>query len=511
MKRLRKIVGEGGALVAAVILGVLALNILAANHFGRLDLTAKKNYTLAPATRALLESLEDRLTVRLYFSKELPPLLEGLRKNVGDILDEFRAHSGAKVRVEWHDPQENAVVEQKVQMLGIPPVEVNVLKKDKQEVARIYLGMTIHYLSKQETLPVVQDIRNLEYRIASAILQITRPKEPVIGVWEPSGSEAGRYELLMKVLQQRFRLNRIGMETLDRLDPEETPALLFFVPETLEKEAEKAFRGYLDKGGKALLFLNRITVGAEGGGLVPAEHSNPLEEILKEYGIETPAELVADPSNVMATFTGGIFDYQVPYPFWIRVRPEGFNRQSPIVSEMASLVLPWPAALKETESLPEGIERLRLAQSSPEAVKTAAGSEPLDVQKAQGVLERGPRETVPLILMARREKKEQTPGAELVVIPNTLFLANDFLQRFEENLVFVENTLDIFSAGEALIGIRSKGAPSAPLPPLGDAARRWIKIADMLVGPFLLLILAAVVYSLRRKRARFLQKEYGHV
>jgi ABC-type uncharacterized transport system involved in gliding motility auxiliary subunit len=81
------------AVLAAVVVGSLILvNVIGIKVFGRLDLTSDRQFTLSSATKATLRGLSDPLTVRAYFSKELPPPYSTQARYVHDLLDEYAAH-----------------------------------------------------------------------------------------------------------------------------------------------------------------------------------------------------------------------------------------------------------------------------------------------------------------------------------------------------------------------------------------------------------------------------------
>ncbi|MBI4125504.1 MAG: Gldg family protein, partial [Deltaproteobacteria bacterium] len=366
-------------LITTILIALGTLNLLAARHFARIDLTENKLYTLAPATKGILGGLEDMVTLRLYFSTELPPELLALRRDVQDLLGEFKNHAEGKVHVEFHNPQENAVEEQKVQMMGIPPVEVNVIKKDKQEVAKVYLGMSIGFGAQQEVIPLIQNTGNLEYQLAAGIMKVTQAKRPVLGWWGgedrgpwtgDQGPEEGRFGLLKNYLGERFTILDIQETSLDQLTPEKIPVLIFPVPEKLSKAEMEAFQKYVTAGGKGLLFIDRFFVGMGEGGILPKPVANPLEEFLAGFGVTVEPDLVVDQSNAMATFTGGFFNYHIPYPFWVQIRPEGFNAEVPFVADLNSLVLPWTSSVNWKEK--EGVSAKALFTTTPLAAKTGA-------------------------------------------------------------------------------------------------------------------------------------------
>ena len=60
---------------------LILLNILADRFFLRLDFTADKRYTLSDATKNILGSLKENITIPAYFSDELPPDFAQLKRD----------------------------------------------------------------------------------------------------------------------------------------------------------------------------------------------------------------------------------------------------------------------------------------------------------------------------------------------------------------------------------------------------------------------------------------------
>ena len=55
-----------------LILGLILLNITARDIFHRFDLTDNKMFSLSPSSLSILSKLNDRLTMKVYFSENLP-------------------------------------------------------------------------------------------------------------------------------------------------------------------------------------------------------------------------------------------------------------------------------------------------------------------------------------------------------------------------------------------------------------------------------------------------------
>jgi len=511
----KQIKKERWVLMVTVIIGLFTINLLASRHFKRLDLTEQNIYTLADSTKNILKNLNDVVTLRLYFTPELPPALGSLRSNVEDVLAEFKTYSGNNVKIEYHNPQETPIEEQKMMMMGIPPIEVTVIEKDKQVLARIFLGMTVLFEGKKEILAIIQNTSNLEYRLAAAITKVTRGATPLVGWWGPSLPEeqkkdpaaaGGSYTMLLERIERRFQVEKITDEKLDQLNPATIPTLLFVVPETLTPEEVTAFSNYLDQGGKAILLVGRVAISM-GQGLKPTLRSNPLEALLKSYGVTVRQDLVLDRSNAQATFSGGYVNYRIPYPYWVRIRREGFDRKEPMVSELSSLVLPWSNSLQIIQK--PGIESTLLFETTPSGGSVPVNTTtPLGPQEVRQAMAGATPHKIPLGLLLTKENKEGE-NARLLVIGNIAFLQNSFLQQFDENRIFVENALDVLSTGDALVGIRSKGIVRNPLEFVSDAKRTLFKFIDLTLAPLLLLLLGTWILFRRRSLAKKLQLQFS--
>src|SRR5206468_1220040 len=101
-------------------LGLLALNLVAMNALlsawasARVDLTRDRMFSISPATRNLLGSLEDDVYVYGYFSKRTHPKLAPLVPQIKDLLDEYLALGRGRVHVELLDPGESDRLAQEV-------------------------------------------------------------------------------------------------------------------------------------------------------------------------------------------------------------------------------------------------------------------------------------------------------------------------------------------------------------------------------------------------------------
>ena len=66
-----------------LIVGILIIfNLLSVQYYFRIDLTEDKQYTLSESTKNIMESLDEPITVKAYFSENLPPNIARTKKKI---------------------------------------------------------------------------------------------------------------------------------------------------------------------------------------------------------------------------------------------------------------------------------------------------------------------------------------------------------------------------------------------------------------------------------------------
>ncbi|MBT3182271.1 MAG: GldG family protein [Deltaproteobacteria bacterium] len=497
--------------IAALLLVIVAINFFASRHPFRIDLTDNKVYTLSDATKKILEELEDVITVRLYFTESIPPSLKPLRRNVDDILSEFKSAAGNKFQIEFIDPNSSSVEEQKAVLLGIPPIQLNVIERDKQEVAKIFLGMAILYGDKQQIIPVIKQIHNLEYDLTEAILKVSSDKLPMIG-WLASKDSPETYLFMRDSLSRRYKLTDINNETISDLDPKKYGALVIISPHELSEESLFSIDQFIMGGGKIVLLADRFQIEPS---MKVTEVDSNLFALLKHYGAVVKKSLLLDQSNAMAAFSGGPVTYHLPYAFWPDIRMNQFNPNNPLVSDIESIVLPWtsPLALSATED--DVYEEEVLASSSQYSTTVPADKIELDPQSANEASMRGERGPKPLIALlsgpfgsyyeaSDRENviKESPELSKIFVVGSSRWISDKFLNNFPTNTTLFENAVDSFAMGNTLIGIRSRNEISRPIAIMPDGVKQIFKYLNLAIGPILTILIGLVVFIITRKRRR---------
>jgi gliding-associated putative ABC transporter substrate-binding component GldG len=504
-------------LVTALIVAIVLLaNFIASRHFVRIDLTQSHLYALSDSSKDMMRNLDDIVTVKVLFSKTLPPNLFAVRQYVDDVLEELASYSKGRLQVMNLNPDSPDVATE-AQKLGIPQVQMNIIEKDKLEVKNGFLGIAILYGDKKEVLPVVQQTASVEYDLMAAIKKVTAKQEKavafIVGHEEPTlsdkvgvGVPGDSYSFLKKALDRNYRVEEVTLSDEDSLDGFDT--VLAIGPKTEYSDKEQfLIDQFLMNGGNLVALLDQVQVSQD---LQTTQPILGLSDLMESYGVGFERALALDLSSENASFNQGYMNFIVPYSFWIRAINKFFEPGNPIVAKLDSVVFPWTSPLKLIPV--EGVTGVSLVNSTTNAWSQ---SEPFNLAPNQ-VMGSSQKSQYPLAVSlegnfpsAFKGKKSPLgtrdfpqaslkPG-KILAIGNSRMVLDRFLAMFPQNLTFVMNAVDDMTLDQSLIAIRSKSSFDLPLKDLSATEREMVKAIGIFLMP-ILVILYGVLRSFSRRR-----------
>jgi gliding-associated putative ABC transporter substrate-binding component GldG len=350
------------AVFILIILGFIAvINFVGTRLFLRLDLTEGKEYSISPASKKMLKNLDDIINIKVYFSKNLPPHLQTTESGIRDILSEFKAFSGGNLRVTWEDPGADEDAKKEVRAMGIPEVQVQSFEKDKAQAMNAFMGIAVIYGDKKEVLPVVQDLRNLEYDLAQAIMKVGRSTTPKIGILKTdtmpyippqvaqrmnmSDQTEEKFKPVFESLKQNYDVSTVD---ISQGEPIDTSIRTLIVPggDAASFTNRDLFEidQYFMNGGNLIVLVDAIGISFQYG--VSAAPQEPkILELLEHYGARVNKKIVLDAScgqvQIPQRFGQFTMNVAVNYPFFVRVGADGFNKDNPAVSGLGEAIMPW--------------------------------------------------------------------------------------------------------------------------------------------------------------------------
>src|SRR5215469_992605 len=340
------------ALAAVIFVG---LNIAADATFTttRIDLTENKLYTLSPGTVHTLETLQEPITLKFFYSKKVGSQYAAINAYAGrvrDLLAEYVAHSRGKIILEEIDAEPFTQAEEQASAAGLTgaPTETGDL---------LYFGLVgTNTIDGKETVAFFAQDREpyLEYDLTSLIYRLTMPKKPVIGVISslPLETGAGGMAALLQgqahpfiayeELRQSYETKTIQQD-FDRI-PADVSMLIVAHPPPLAPKQLYAIDQYVLAGGHALIFLDPMSEAAQamqGGGQGMAPSSSDMRDLLKAWGVDyDSSKVVLDRALAQAVRTSA--DPRNPvtrYPLWLHFDASNFDPHDQVTANLQTLNL----------------------------------------------------------------------------------------------------------------------------------------------------------------------------
>lgn len=451
-----------------IVIGILAaLNFFSYNIFYRFDLTRNKDYSLSKASKTAAADLNDVVNIKAYFSSDLPTQFLSLRREVGDILDEYANYSGGNIRIEFIDPKDDEKIKQELYSAGIPELQFNALEKDKYQVVNGYLGILIKYGEKFQAIPVIQDTKDLEYQITAAIKKLTSDKIANIGFWQGNGAADAEKEVgaAYEKLGEIYNVSRFDYKKGEKIADSVDILIIISPSEKFKDDEMKAVGEFLAGGGSLVILADGVKVGQ---GLSASKNDIGLNEILRPYGVKLNENLALDSNNGMASFSQGFVSFAMNYPYWPKVIKSGFDQNNPAVSRLESLVLPWVSTIDIDQEKTDGADVSYLAVTSNNAMIVSDNFK-LNPQDEIIGEEKGKFNLA--VFLAGKSGK----FGHLVLVGDGDFIKDGFLRNYPDNLLFFQNVIDGLNFGEDLILIRSKGVTERPIKEISESAKAAVR------------------------------------
>jgi len=500
--------------VAAIVIGI---NMFADARLANLhvDLTRNSIYTLSPGTRQILSNLKEPVTLRLFYSRRLGstvPIYGTFSDHVREMLGEYAAVSGGKIKLEFYDPEPFSDTEDRAMAYGLQGVPVD------QGGVQVYFGLAGNNLEDDErTIAFFQPERErfLEYDLTKLVYELSNPKRPVVGVMSSLPVDGDPRAMMMAMRGQAAaggqpyastvllrQTNQVKMVATDAqvIDPD-IQVLLVAEAQNLSDATLYAIDQFVMRGGRLMVMVDpwseTMAAVPSPNGMPPTDTSSNLKKLFDAWGIVfDPTRVVGDLTGAWRVRAGGEDRVQaVNYVAWFNIR-DGINHEDPATADLQQVTVASGGAISKAPNA--SIEFTPLLTSSarsgdisvdqvkmPNPGKVLADFKPeggarVIAARIRGVLKSaftGPPE------LAKDQKrpdnfpdyKAQTDApANLVVAADSDILADRFWVRvsdffgqqtampFSDNGPFVANLVGTLAGGDALIGLRSRGDTSHP-------------------------------------------------
>jgi gliding-associated putative ABC transporter substrate-binding component GldG len=490
---------------------VLLLNILSYRFFMRLDLTADKRYTLSKATRDILTGITDPVTVKAYFTKELPPQIDVVRTDFKDMLTEYKNASRGMVQFEFIDPNEKPELEQEAIQAGIQPLIIDSREKDKSVQKKAFLGAVMQGGDKSEMIPVIQPGAAMEYELSTAIKKIITTNKPGVaflqGNKEPGLSEMAE---VMQALSVLYTAKTVTLsDTADALAGFQT-AVIVSPRDSFSEDQLNQLDAFLSRGGNLVIGMDRVDGDLTSGYPVGSVVSTGLEKWLQDKGLVVHDNFVIDTKcnqiGVRQQMGGFTVQTSVAFPYFPII--SGFSN-NPISKGLEAVIMPFASDMEFHGD--STIQYIPLAWTSE---KSGTQKAPLYFDINYDWQENDFPQSGLVVAALLQGKLSGVQNGRMVVFGSGKFAVNgqgqQAMRLAPDNVNFFVNAIDFLSDQTGLMKLRTKEVTSRPLKELDDTQRTLWKYFNFLFP--IIIILGYGLYRMQRNRnIRMKRMEEGYV
>lgn len=153
---------------------VVLVNLAATTLFFRTDLTANRIYSLSPASKEVVATLSEPLTIKIFFTSNLPAPYNNIERYLHDLLQEYAVAGNRYFNYQFYNVsgETNDSADENQQLArnyGIPTVQVQNIEQDEVKFQTAQMGMALIHGDLIETIPTITSTEGLEFEITSTI------------------------------------------------------------------------------------------------------------------------------------------------------------------------------------------------------------------------------------------------------------------------------------------------------------------------------------------------------
>ena len=494
------------------IISFLSFNVLNKNFFKnlRFDLTRSNVYTLSDGTKSILESINEPLNFKLFYTKQigdLNPVYQNYYDRVKEILEQYVLLSNNKIKLKIFNPKPFSDEEDKAVEHGLQGAEI---------MAGVYgyFGLVAtNSTDDEEKIIFFQPDRSpfLEYDLSKIVTNLANPNRRVVGLYTDLPM-LGTFNPLAKTqdaaaappwtvynqMKEFFEIKRIHEKT--NSIPEGLELLMLVHPKKISERLLYIIDQFVLKGGKLLVFIDP---NSETESFSPntnqtkeSDNNSNLKELLDKWGVElVENKVVGDLLSARRVEIGASDQPSVTdYLAWLDIKKDHMDDTHQVTSKVQRLTFATSGFLKNNEKN-NNINFKRLVWSTTQSMEIDV-SDVKHTPDPTNLLRNFVPSNKELTLVAEikgnfssnfpdgppdtnrkddfdknKHINESIKSTTLVIIADADMLYDEYWLKYEQsgevvpianNADFIVNLLEYLNGTEDLIGLRGKGVSSLP-------------------------------------------------
>jgi ABC-2 type transport system permease protein len=526
--------------------------------------TIKKVVYGFQSVESVLAALSEPVQFTLFVTPDLlPPELAEAPATIEKVGQEIADQSGGKFvfnTVNPDDPASGVSRQQLLEQYGLQPFLVSLFSNDSY-----YLHMLLQNGDNVQVIYPSSDLSEgaLRTDVENGLKRSTSGFLKTVGLWTPPATPTqdmfgqqqaplASWQSIQDHLSQEYTVRTVDLSTGQ--PPTDVDALLVVMPQNMTDKERFAIDQYLMRGGSVIVAAGNYALSLDPftQGLTTQPVENGLRDMLLHYGVDVQQSMVLDEQNQPFPMprvrdVGGFQVQEIQalnFPFFVDVRPDGMERNQPIVAGLPAVTLSFVSPVVLDAAKNEGRESAVIMRSSPSSwLRTNPDISPnLELYPERGYPVEGEMQSYPLAVAVQGQfesffKDKPSPfvaeesatdaqamptptgpqadisalttsptAARLIVIGSGEFL-DDFVLRLSSqiiqdrvlnNLQFAQNAVDYAVEDTDLLSIRARGTYTRLLEPLTEDEQSTWEIGNYIVALLALLLIGGGWSFLRR-------------
>lgn len=455
--------GSYSMLLTAIVLALLiVVNLFVSKlpaTLTKLDISASKLYSITSNTKAVVNNLEQDVTIYWIVQSEKE---DEILENLLEKYDSLSSH----IDVVKKNPDVYPTFAQQYTQEEVPNNSLIVESEGRYR-----------YISYNDIYEIEVDYYSYTYSVSgfdgegaitSAIDYVVTEELPKLYVLEGHGEQTLPATFAESIEKANITTETLSLLTVDAI-PEDADALLIYAPQSDISEAEQSMlSSYAENGGKLLLIAGPVQDGA----------LTNLNAIAKDFSVETAEGIVIE---------GSRSNYAMGYPYVLIPNMESTEITAPLIEASYYAILPIAQGLRVGSS--DAASVTTLLSTSDAAFSKVAGYALSTYEKEEGDVD-GP--------FALAVSIETDGGGQIIWFSTSEFL-NDVYNAYSSgaNVDLAMNALSALIGEREAIAIRSKSLNYNYLTIPEDTAS---SLKTMMIGIFPLAYIGIGIAVIVRKR-----------
>jgi len=365
--------GSTAISIVLVLIIIIAINVISASLYSRLDITEENLYTLSEGTKKIVEKIATPVALKYYLSKNLeslPITYKNYGKKISELLTEYQNLKPEMVTLEIFDPKPDSDEEVWAKKYGLTGADLSNGEK-------FYMGLIITQEDRELKIPMLDPRREqfLEYDITQLLLQLSQKKDKKIGVLSSlpvMGVSANQFQQMqgqtgqpkwffVQELEKTFKIETVDPTAIEI--SADISILMVVHPKNLSETTLYAIDQFVLKGGELIVLVDpnaRVDQAAAAMaqmGQMP-QASSDLEKLFKHWGINYQASsILGDKDHATRVNAGGEIGV-VSFSLWHSLNRDSFDQDLIATKELEEMLLSEPGGFTLTQTSPLKLQPL---------------------------------------------------------------------------------------------------------------------------------------------------------